>query len=274
MMSKFRSLLSVLSILAIACANDKGPSPEIQFSKGDQPDQRFSLSVLRDNLKSHEISLFDVEYKKDKTYQAFLFNDVLDFAYGDLYKDGSWSSIAFTAIDGYKAVIDMEKFKEPEAYLVFRDNEYNNWEPIPNHGDDTVAPYYLLFTNPDKIPKKGFSWPWSITDINLVVLQDQYALSTPQESAPEEVLAGYKLFMTRCSSCHAISGEGGGIGPDLNKPQNILTYRSEDMVRSFIVESSKFRVGKMPDFKDLSSDQVDILIDYLYYLKDVKLSDS
>ena len=166
-------------------------------------------------------------------------------------------------------------FGQGDAFLVFQDNDFPEWESIPNHGDETAAPYYLIWTNEDKIPKKGYSWPWAISEIALVNLAEEYTHATPDSSVQNAtVFAGYKLYMRRCNSCHSLGGQGGYIGPDLNEPMNILQYRSEEMVRQFIQEPSKFRRGRMPDFKDLSATELDEIMDYLKYLKEKKVESS
>jgi len=260
-----------LFLLNIGCSEEGYPPASIEFYKGDELKKTVSLDQLLQVLQVHELKLYDVEFKKEKKYKAFLFNDVLTFVYGDQFREGNWTSVSFTATDGYKAVIDLKRFNSDDAYLVFVDMEFNDWEAIPNHGGDKPAPFYLVWTETDHIPKNGYSWPWQIAAISLVKMEDQYTVATPEKDKVSSVVyAGYKLFMSRCNSCHAISGEGGGIGPDLNMPMNILAYRSEEMVRSFIRESSRFRVSRMPDFKDLTDEEVEQLIEYLKYLKEKK----
>ena len=263
--------------LAFACllsmwmsCEEKAPefSPSLDFLLGEESPKKYSLNQLKSELEEHELSIYDPEYKKDKKYKGFLFNDVLNLVFGPNYQQENWTGVSFSALDGYKAVVDLNNFYEPDAYLVFADLEHENWEVIPNHGEDTVAPFYLVWTKAEKIPKNGFSWPWQIASVSLIRVQDKYTSITPdEEKVSPAVYAGYKLFMLRCTSCHALGGVGGFIGPDLNKPKNILEYRSEEIVRAFIVESSSYRISKMPDFKDLSTEQVDQLIAYLNHLK-------
>ena len=269
-------LTVVVFCLVVSCdvsptSNETTDLPSIEFLLGDETVSEVTVPILLSDLKSHDLEIYDVEYKKNKKYKAFLFNEVLDHLYGSDYGHQNWTSISFTAIDGYNAVIDLNFFHEPDAYLVYEDLEHPEWEKIPNHGDDTVAPFYLIWTKENKIPQNGYSWPWSITDIALVNTHEAFANASPdKEAVSDGVYFGYTLYMSRCNSCHAIEGQGGLIGPDLNFPMNILEYRQEDMVRSFIKEPSKYRRGRMPDFKDLSDEELDYLIEYLHYLKDEK----
>ena len=115
---------------------------------------------------------------------------MLQHVFGTNYAQEGWSSVSFRATDGYNAVIDLNNFHEPDAYLVFADLEHENWEPIPNHGEETVAPFYLIWNKEGKIPQNGFAWPWSIASIGLISLENSYSDLIPdQEEVSAEVYA-------------------------------------------------------------------------------------
>ena len=61
-------------------------------------------------LKDHDIEIYDVEYHKDKSYQAFSFDDILHKVYGEELSSSKWTSVSFVATDGYNAVIDKDFF--------------------------------------------------------------------------------------------------------------------------------------------------------------------
>jgi len=62
--------------------------------------------------------------------------------------------------------------------------------------------------------------------------------------------------------------QGGKIGPDLNAPQSIVTYRSENMIKEFIKHPSKYRYSQMPDHPDLSDQDLNNIISYFYYMNE------
>lgn len=262
------TILALVFLFACKEKQSEADLKDIDFYLGSE-----SVALTGDaiTLDVHDLEIYDVEYHKDKSYQAFLFDDVLKAVFGQEVSSDRWNSVSFVALDGYNAVIDKDFFGQGDAFLIFHDKEYPEWEAIPDHGNETAAPYYLVWTEKEKIPQNGYSWPWGISEIALVNMAEEYTHATPDSgNVSTEVFAGYKLFMRRCNSCHSLGGQGGYIGPDLNEPMNILEYRTEEMVRMFITEPSSFRRGRMPDFKDLTSTEVDQLIGYLTYLKDEK----
>ena len=64
-----------------------------------------------------------------------------------------------------------------------------------------------------------------------------------------------------------MNGQGGKIGPDLNSPRNILTYRAAEVVRKFISNPAQFRHSRMPAHPDLNDASLDNLLDYLWHMR-------
>lgn len=64
--------------------------------------------------------------------------------------------------------------------------------------------------------------------------------------------------------------QGGNIGPDLNAPRSIVTYRSPQMIKEFIKNPSKYRYTFMPDHPDFSEEDLDNILSYLTYMNEIK----
>jgi hypothetical protein len=63
-----------------------------------------------------------------------------------------------------------------------------------------------------------------------------------------------------------MSRQGGKVGPDLNAPQSIVSYRSQNMIREFIRNPSKYRYTHMPDHTDLDDQVLDELLAYFWLM--------
>lgn len=121
----------------------------------------------------------------------------------------------------------------------------------------------MVWTGPEQGPKNGFPWPWQLNAIRLINFEKEYRDVIPVDQADDSAVGkGYNIFRKRCIACHAINRQGGSIGPDLGAPQRITEYRSDDELKQFIRSPSSFRYSRMPDFADLSDQNLDQLILY------------
>jgi cytochrome c1 len=64
--------------------------------------------------------------------------------------------------------------------------------------------------------------------------------------------------------------QGGKVGPDLNAPRSIVTYRSEYMIKEFIKHPSVYRYTQMPDYPDLTVQDLNNLIAYFRYMNGLR----
>jgi cytochrome c1 len=72
-------------------------------------------------------------------------------------------------------------------------------------------------------------------------------------------------------ACHAVNGEGGTVGPDLNIPQSIVEYRPDvAQLKAYIKNPATFRYGQMPSNDYLSDEDLDALVAYFRAMKDRK----
>ena len=228
--------------------------------------ERFSLSTLKKRLPLHKLKFFDPLYKKEKRYAAFALHDVFRLSFGDRWRSDEYSDVAFVALDGYKALGSLAAIKEKGAYLVYEDLDQDGWEPLGKRKIDP-APFYIVWTGKDQGPKGIYPWPYQLERIQLVQFKEQYPKVVPVGVAKgSAVFRGYQLFRSTCFACHAMSRQGGMVGPDLNAPQNITEYREEKMIRAFIRAPSQFRYSKMPDNPKLTDEDLDHLLAYFRHM--------
>jgi len=233
--------------------------PSIEFQIAGRTVNVFKLSALKSKLEPRRIELYDIEYKKSKRYEGFALGDVLRLGFGDELKSPE-----------YNAVAPLSKVSEPGGYIVYADLDSGKWEPVGTQGVDP-GPFYLVWTGKEQTPQNEYPWPWQIASINLMRFQDQYPLVFPKGAAMDSaVYKGYELFKGRCVRCHSMNGQGGKVGPDLNAPKSIVEYRSDYMIKEFIKHPSKYRYTHMPDNPDLTESDLDNLLAYFRYMKNIR----
>ena len=126
---------------------------------------------------------------------------------------------------------------------------------------------FLLFYDEEVAPDdKSFKRPYNLVKIHLQpATSDELPLPTDAT-----VLTGYNLFNTNCKTCHAISGIGGTMGPELNSPKSVTEYWKTDDLVAFIVNPSAYRDKvKMPTL-GITTEQSKEIVSYLAYVSGQK----
>ena len=245
-------------------------NPALKFLVSGKLVKEITLGELKSKLDTQRIELYDYEYKKSKRYLGFTVRDVLALGFGDELNNPDFTDIAFTALDGYESVSVLPKMKEKGGYIVFADLDSNNWEPI-GRTDANPGPFYLVWTGKDQLPENEYPWPWQIASINIMRFPDQYPLVYPEGAGKDSpAYKGYEIFKGRCVRCHSMNRQGGKVGPDLNAPRSIVTYRSEYMIKEFIKHPSAYRYTQMPDHPDLTDQDLNNLIAYFRYMNSLR----
>ncbi len=249
-----------------------GVKAAIFFEEGEDQ-ERFSLAELKEQLKTHKLTLRDPLHKKEKNYKAFALHDLLRLGFENRWQSDKYSDIAFVALDGYQALGALPVLRESGGYVVYEDLDRDGWEPIGERKTDP-APFYLLWTGEAQGPKGVYPWPYQLQTIRLLKFKDQYPKVYPAGvKEGSAVHQGFTLFRQVCFACHAMSRQGGTVGPDLNAPRNITEYRDEKMIRDYVRAPSRFRYTKMPDNPNLTDEELDHLLAYFRHQAEHKSDD-
>ncbi|MGE0617147.1 MAG: cytochrome c family protein [Bacteriovoracia bacterium] len=232
---------------------------------------KYSLVDLKKNLPVKTLEIDDPVYGKAKKFDAFALVDLLKHAGWD--EKATTEEIVFTAKDGYAPNTTFEKIQKHKGYVAFQEHGTRLKFGKVKQGKAMVspAPYYLVWEE-GRALGEAVPWPYQMVKIEAVNFAQKYDQLYPvgKDKASEEY-KGFALFKDQCLRCHSINLQGGDLGPELNVPQNVTEYWSRGTLLKFIADASSFRArSKMPSFKNLKSEELEHLFEYLEFMKDRK----
>ena len=179
------------------------------------------------------------------------------------------------ASDGYTIPVSRDQLTPGKGVLAFEDLDPptgSRWHTfLQGKRTLTPAPFYLVW---DGIPLgSSHPGPYQLERISIINLAEAYGDAYPSH-APEAA-SGFALYKARCISCHSVNLAGGVLGPEMNVPRNITTYRQREHLEGFVRNPSAYRARTaMPAFEDLSERDLDLILDYLAAMKDARVCET
>lgn len=258
-------MTSLLLLLALAAAPAHA-DPAVTFLSGDAEVLKVTAADLAKRSDARNITLTDPFYGKVKHYRAVPIKDLLTQAYGADWVEDGVGEMFFEALDGYRSHARTPLLAAEGGMLAFADSDFPAWEEMPKE-KTRPGPFYLVWTGADQTPENGFPWPWQILSVKSALLEDEYPKAVPRNYGKNSrAPAGWAIFRRSCISCHAMSGQGGSVGPDLNEPRGVTRYHDKKELKAYIHKASSFRHTKMPDFDELTPKDLDDVIAYLDFM--------
>jgi mono/diheme cytochrome c family protein len=243
-----------------------GSGTVLRFARSGAEPREIDLATLRAACGEQVVAVDDPYYGTRKRFRACPLREALRIGFGE---DPSWLAgrdVVFRATDGYAKPSSGARVLADGGFLAFSDADVDGggapaFAPIDRKQIDP-APFYVVWTGPGQDPHT-FPWPYCLGEIDVRQVTDLYPHVAPvgeKEGSP--ALAGFETFKSDCIACHAINGEGGRIGPDLNVPRSIVEYRPVEQIKEYVRNPASFRYSNMPAHEYLDDRRLDELVAY------------
>jgi mono/diheme cytochrome c family protein len=227
------------------------------------------LMQLKDSATS--LTVDNPTDSKVKIYQGILLTALLEQVFGSNWQQ--FNAVKFSSQDGYQPVIPSANITAHTGMVATGEHGRHGFSLLPRKNGEAIDPgaFFLVWENiNDTNAKKDawLSWPWQLVGIELTSLEREYPHSAPPETASEAVNQGFLAFRQHCIKCHAINGDGGDVGPELNYPVNVTEYWQPTWLARFIANPQSIRANsKMLSFyRDVENRPV-LIESIIAYLK-------
>jgi cytochrome c2 len=219
----------------------------LEFRRHGQPVARKSFAELRPVVPAKTVRVFEPYEQREVSFAALPFDRVLEVVYG-----ASWrkeEEILFTCRDGYQPTVPVARVLAHSAWLAFEREgapfslakfESGKVRSVP------LAPFYLIWENlaDAQVRTEGdYGWPYQVVGVELIRTSDHFPKMAPPASAPASVQQGFAAFRIYCSRCHPVNGEGGQIGPELNRTESPAGRRDAAWLRDWIDDPQRISPG-------------------------------
>jgi len=267
----WRATASGLALVALLHSTP-APAASLEFRRPGQAARSVDQEVLAARCPGETIEVDDPYYERPMRYRAWPLRCVLEVGFGVPPDSLAGPGLLLRALDGYSRPATLRQLLEPGAHLAFADATLPavdaragspRFSPIDRRQVDP-GPFYLVWTGAARSDPHKYPWPYQLAVIEEAPFEAAFPHTVPQGLPPDDDgWRGYRLFQDNCTACHAINGEGGRVGPELNVPRSIVEYRPAEQIKAYVRDPASFRYTSMPAHPGLSPEDLDALLAYL-----------
>ena len=261
--------VAALTALALAPAEPaRAAEPSLRFLRAGVPTRERSAAELAAACQETVVAVEDPYYERPKRFRAWPLACVLEQGFGAPAATLAGEEVLLRALDGYTRATDGAVLAEPGGHLAFADADRKDggFDPIDYRQADP-APFYVVWKGAGEKDVVRYPWPYQLAEIEVVRVEERFPRAVPKGAPPgAPARRGFEVFRRSCLQCHAVNGEGGRVGPELNLPRSIVEYRPEAQLREFIRDPQQFRYTQMPANPHLSDADLDALIAYFRHM--------
>jgi cytochrome c2 len=239
---------SALALGLLLALSASGEEPALAFRSYGKPVATRGIAALEKAAAAQSVRVFEPYEQREIPMRALPFDRVLDAVYGNAWR--SAEELLFTCLDGYQPTVPVARVLEHHAFLAFaRDDapkftlrklESGRWQEIP------AGPFYLVWENlsDTQVRREGdYAWPYQLTGVELIRARDHFPHMAPPADASPTVQQGFAAFRIHCSRCHTVNGDGGKIGPELNRVEAPAGRRDAKWLHDWIDDPSRLSPG-------------------------------
>ncbi len=284
-----RSLTAVAAALALGplgCGKPPEADPPAGLLPAVTPLALDSLSFLVDGQQSavlqrsallqrfakETVRVWDPFEQAEVAFEALPLLPVLDAGLGQGWRQRK--DLLFVAKDGYTAPLPVARLLARKAWLAVAKAGGQPLVLRPKAGGTIEAgPYYVLWDSlgDAELRAEGdHGWPFQTVRIELADLAQRWPRLQLPPTATAAEQRGAAVFTGWCLPCHAIGGQGGGVGPELADPIGVVHVWQRPWLAAWIDDPAKVRRGaKMPAPPLPAGDRHQHIADVIAYLQAV-----
>ena len=260
----------LLVSLGTAAAEDS-----LRFRRSGEPVGSLAREKIVGECPLVIVPVEDPYYERSMRFHACPLAWVIREGFGVAPSALASETVLFRALDGYKRLAEGRRLEEEGAFLAVGDASEGTaaeaaWLPIGREKADP-GPFYLVWTGVDQRDPHVHPWPYQLAAIEIVEPDEEFPAILPR-GLPRDARAwrGLAIFRRDCLTCHAVNGQGGVVGPEMNLPRSIVEYRDPVQLKAFIRDPQSFRYTRMPANPQLSDRDLDDLVAYFEAMRERK----
>lgn len=268
------ALSSLLPAAHAASAAEPAASSDtrLAFARRGEAVATLDVAALRRLAEPATLRVHEPYEDGEAEFEALPLSAILDGVYGRSWRDEE--ELLFTCRDGYQPTVPVARVAAHRAWLAFRRIGTPGFTILKRESGVLrtvdLGPFYLIWENLDDeqvLVEGDYGWPYQLVSIDLIRSAERFPKLAPPSGAAPSVRAGFAAFRIHCSKCHALNGEGGRIGPELNAPGAPLADREPAWLRTWIESPERIRPNsRMPALNPRLPDRARVVDDLIAYL--------